>query len=313
MSKLLTLLLLLMATICSGQIDSTVVPVVSYWSIGDSYNFKVTKLKKNWKAGKQVNFDSSSYVVNFSVIDSTESSYRIKWKYKTSLSEFNISDTLLEKFSKYQMTEVIYQTSEVGELIGVENWEEISAMMKDLFMNLIDVLSAEQGRSKDELVQAMQPIMNIYESKEGIELFVFKELQFFHFLYGLEYSVVDTIRYEEALPNMMGGNPIRGDAKLYFTEVDFDNAFCVMMQEMKLNSEDAKELLVTLFKRMGLDSKEMQDAMKTAQFDIVDKNMYAFYYYPGIPYMIESNRSTIVDMADEQGRREEITRIELLD
>lgn len=299
-------------SLCIGQNDSLTVPFVSYWARGDSYDFRVTKIKQQRKEGEISTNDSTSYMVNFEVIDSTETSYTIKWSYKTNLRELNIPDNLIDRFSKYQMTEVIYQTNELGEFLGIENWKEIASMTKGLFTDLIDLLSEEESTKKEDLEKAMQPLIGIYESKEGIELLVFKELHFFHFPFGLEYSINEPIEYEEQLPNMFGGKPIRGNTKLYFKEVDYENSYCIMIQEMKLNPEDTKETVLTLLKRMGLQDKDMKTAMKTAKFDITDYNRYEYYYYPGVPIKIETKRVLIIDIDKEKHKRIEKTIIELV-
>ncbi len=298
---------------CFGQSDNTTIPFVSYWSIGDSYDFKVTKIKRQWKDGSLSKDDSSSYIVNFNVIDSTETSYTIRWRYKTNLSEFNIPPKLADRFSKYQMTEVIYQTSELGEFTGIKNWEEISEMMKGLITDLVNVLAEDKNTNKEDLSRAMQPLMNVYESKQGIEQLIFKELQFFHFPFGIEFSTNEPILYEEQLPNMFGGAPIRGDVKLYVDEVDVGNSHCVLVQEMTLNPEDTKEIILALFRQMKLKDKEMNKAMKTAQFDITDYNTYEYFYYPGIPIRIETNRESLIDIDKEKGKRIDTTIIELIE
>src|SRR5690606_36967896 len=117
---------------------------------------------------------------------------------------------LAEKFAKYQNTEVIYLTSETGEFVGIENWKEIATMMKGLFADVVDVMADKANTDKKELSKTIQPLLLAYESKEGVEQLVFKELQLIHFPFGLEYTVDEVIKYEEQLPNMFGGNPIRG-------------------------------------------------------------------------------------------------------
>ncbi len=311
--KLTTLLIIFSCLACFGQADTTKIPFISYWSAGDSYDFKVTKIKQRWTEDNLTKNDSSSYIVNFEVIDSMETSYKIKWSHKTDLAGLNIPAKLLSALSKYDMTEVIYTTSEVGDFTGIENWQEISAMMKELFTNMIDLLAIDEEISKKDLTQAMQPVINMYETREGIEQFLFKELNYFHFPFGVEFSPADTITYEEELPNMFGGDPIRGNTKVYFQEVDIEEARCIFTQEMDLNPEDTKNLLTTLFKQMNLDDKDMEEAMKIAQFEIRDHNRYEYYYYPGIPISIETKRVSLMDIDKEKGKAIEITRIELVE
>ena len=304
---------LLSSVICYGQSDSLMVPFVSYWANGDAYDFRVTKVKQKWKEGELTKNDSSSYLVNFQVIDSTETNYRIKWSYRTNFSQYDIPDELVDRLAKYQVTEVIYQTSEVGEFLGIENWQEISDMIKGLFTSMIDLLSVNDNGKKLNLDKAMKPLMQVYESKEGIEQLVFTELHFFHFPFGVEFNANETVEYEEQLPNMFGGKPIRGDAKIYFEEVDVENSHCIMIQEMNLNPEDTKDLIHTMFKRMGLKDKDMKKAMKSAKYETSDHNRYEYYYYPGIPVKIETKRETLIDMGKGNGKRVDKTIIELLE
>jgi hypothetical protein len=56
-----------------------------------------------------------------------------------------------------------------------------------------------------------------------------------------------------------------------------------MVQEIILNPEDTKQIVLTLFKQMGLEDKEMKKAMKSAKFDLKDLNRYEYYFYSGIP------------------------------
>lgn len=311
--KFTVFITLLIYTFGFTQTDTTTVPFVSYWSKGDSYNFKVTKIKKQWREGLLSKNDSSSYVVNFEIIDSTATSYRIKWTYKTNLNELGIPPALIPQFSAYETTEVIYKTSELGEFIAIENWEEIAKMMKSIFTELIDFVAKENGISKESVEQMMKPVKDIYETQQGIEQVAFKELQFFHFPFGVEYSINEPILYEEELPNMFGGKPIRGDAKLYFETLNVEDASCVLIQEMQLNPEDTRNLITALFKQMQISNNDMEAKMKTAQFDIKDYNRFEYYYDPGIPIKVETNRESIIKIAGENGKRVDIIRIELMD
>ena len=123
----------------------------------------------------------------------------------------------------------------------------------------------------------------------------------------------ESLVYEELLPNMFGGNPIRGESTVALEYVDEENAYCILKHDMKLNPDDTKELITALFKQMDVKTEEMLSVMKTAKFDITDSNTYEYVYDPGVPFKIEAKRETLVDIAQEKGRRLDITRIELVD
>lgn len=55
----------------------------------------------------------------------------------------------------------------------------------------------------------------------------------------------------------------------------------------------------------------MKDALKTSKFEITDKNTYEYYYYPGLPHKIETERTSIININNEKGKRIEKTIIEL--
>ena len=314
MSKILSLvIILLISTNLFSQIDTTKVAFVSYWSIGDSYDFKVSKIKQQWKQGKLTKDKKQDYIANFSVIDSTENSYTIKWSYENDLENaYKIPEKLLERFSKYKITEIKYKTSEVGDLIEILNWKEVSETMNSMFDDIIEVLGDKDEKKKEALKTTMQPFKQIYSSKQGVEQLVLKELQYFHFPMGLEYDITKPLLYDEELPNMFGGKPIKAKAKLYFENVDFEESFCVVKQEMSLDPNDTKEILNQVFKQMKLGDKRMKKAFKTAVFKIEDRNVYEYYFNPGIPHRIETVRETIINIDKEKGKRIDKTIIELI-
>lgn len=305
--------MLIVTTNLFSQVDTTKVAFVSYWSIGDSYNFKVSKLNQQWKEGTLTKDQKQEYVANFTVIDSTETSYTIRWSYENDLGNtYKIPEKLLDRFSKYKITEIEYKTSEVGDLIEILNWKEVGETMNSMFDDIIEVLGENDKQKKDALKLAMQPFKQMYSSKQGVEQLVLKELQYFHFPMGLEYNITEPLIYDDELPNMFGGEPIKAKAKLYFENVDFEESFCIVKQEMSLNPEDTKLLLNQVLKQMKLEDKEIDEAFKTAVFEINDNNTFEFYFDPGIPHRIETIRESIIDINKEKGKRIDKTIIELI-
>ncbi len=300
-----------------SQSDSTYVPYVAYWEEGDEYEFLVSKIKEQWKDGSQFKYDSSAYTAKFRVLEATDSSYLINWSFESELpTELNLPKGLKEEIASFTNMSVLYRTDELGSFQGIQNWEDISIKTKELFnevVKLVNERADESSMSKSKLETAMAPFLSIYSSKQGIEQLVLGELQFFHFPMGAEFAVQDTLSYEELLPNMLGGDPIRGDAKIYFEKVDFENSTSTMIQQMTLNSEDTRNTLLDVFKRMNLEEEEFENQLATSEFNISDFNKYEFYFYPGIPIRIETKRTTTVNINAERGKRIDRQIIELID
>ena len=313
MKTLLTLALVLNTFIGFSQSDTNMVPFVSYWSIGDSYNFKVSKIKQRFKEGTLIKNDSTIYVANWQVIDSTATMYRIKWLYETDLEEFNLPKNVLSQFANFKTTEVIYTTSELGEFKEIENWEEISKRMTDMYSGIITKASKGDADVAANLEKAFKPILAMYSSQQGIEQLVFKELQLFHFPFGLEYPKDEVIEYEDKLPNMFGGSPIQANVKLYFNEVDFDNSYCVMVKEMDLNPKDTEQIIQTVMKKMGIKKKDVKKVMASSKFIVHDENVMEYYFYPGVPFKIEATRISDVDINSMKQKGVEKTILELVD
>ncbi|MCH2045738.1 MAG: hypothetical protein MK212_16595 [Saprospiraceae bacterium] len=299
------------------------VPFVAYWSLGDSYDFRITKIKKEWKEGILAREDSSVYIANFKVIDSTATNYKIRWKFKTNLKGFQLPPKIVEKlvqeYPKYMVTEVVYITDEFGAFVEIENWEEVALMMKNLFYGVIDILTEEKPEKREEIERSLQPIIQMYTTKEGIALYVLNELALFHFMIGGEFETQKPIIYKDAFPNMLGGDPIRADGKIYFETVDRDRAFCVLVNEVDANSKDVnrviEEFTEYMMKNADLDKKERKKSkkmLKKSDIEISYVAKFEFYYYPCIPQKIEAVRK-IYSKFQDQRKRVETVRIELLD
>ncbi|MCG3165143.1 MAG: hypothetical protein POELPBGB_00904 [Bacteroidia bacterium] len=298
-----------------SQTDTIKVPFVAYWSIGDSYNFKITKVTQKFKEGAETEVDTSAYLANFLVTDSTATSYTINWSYENNLQrDYQIPEELAEKFSKYRNSSVIYTTDELGTFQGINNWLELSSMVKGMFNDMLSLLEKEPNEVTEKVKKAMQPFIQLYSSKESIESLVLKELQYFHFPFGVEFNTIDTIHYEEQLPNMFGGAPINGKANIYFETAVPEESYCVLVNTMQLDPEDTKRLLGEVFRKMGFSKeKEIKKMMKTATFEISDNNRYEFYYNPGIPIKIETTRTSNIDIAETKGKRIDKVIIEWVD
>lgn len=322
MNKHLSLILLLFITTpLFSQIDTTKVSFIAYWSKGDSYDFKVTKVKKRWTNDKLTKNDSTQYIANFKVLDSTEKSYTIQWSYKNNLINtykknlnkiYEDKKAINEIVKKYDVTKIVYKTDEYGEFLEIINWQEVSDLMSKMLGELEKSIQIRKPDKLKEVEKAMEPLAKIYSSKEGVEQLILYELQFFHFPFGSEYDVNIPFEYEQELPNMVGGEPIKGNAKLSIIEVDFEELYCVLKEEVELNPDDTKRQVIMLLKKMGIEGKKAEDIMKTAIFDITDLNYYQYYYDPGIPHRIYGSRKTLVNMENSKVENFEELEIELI-
>lgn len=306
MNKVLTLIFFtLFISTGFSQTDSTKIAFVAYWWVGDSYDFKVTKKEQNWRDDKLIKNDSSQYIANFKVLDSTETSYKIQWTYKNTLVSniqnkiakiFNDTKKVNQIISKYNITKVIYTTNEYGEFVDIENWKEISDFTKEFMNELERSFETKYPEKQKMLKELLTPLTKFYSSKEGVVQNAIYELLYFHFPFGTEYDTKEALECEQELPNVLGGDPIKGTATLTIDEIDFSDDYCVLKEEVSINEEDAKRVTTKMMKKMGLVDKEAEKLLKSATFDIKDLNYYQYYYYPGVPHRIYGCRRTFVEV-----------------
>lgn len=310
------LFILAMAAATTGafcQTDTTSVSYVAYWSVGDSYDFSVRKTSHQWSGDSLTKEEISEYTGNFEVTDSTETSYTIMWTFSNELSNtWDIPDEVLSELAKYELTEVIYTTTEMGEFTGIENWKELGEMVRSMFTDIFRALSDGSQENFDRMMDMARPLIEMYGTKEGVEQMVFPELMLFHFPFGAMISVGDTIKYDDHFPNLLGGEPIRAEARLWFEDVDFEEERSLLVQESKLNQDDTKAFLTEFLARMSMEGAEMEKMLSEAVYKIETLNRYDYYYYPGVPVKIEFNRNISIDIGEQNNRRFDTITIELL-
>ena len=295
-----------------AQTDTTVVPFVAYWWIADSYEFEITEIEEKWDQGELTERDSSSYVARFEVIDSSDVHYTIKWSRKADLTWDQIGLVGNPEFDKYLDMEVIYKTNELGEFVELVNWEELSELYLSLVDEVTQALIAEYPENKDFAENALEQLKVPYSSKEGIENLVWDEIGKIHILFGMEYPVDEVIEYEDSFPNLFGGDPIKANAELYVSEVDWEDEFCIIVQEIKVDPVGALFVIKDMFAKMNLPQAEFNAVLDEAVLDIQDINVMGFYYYPGVPLYEEFTREINMSLNGTEIRKVEITRLELL-
>lgn len=309
MLKYLLALSLLLPLSLLAQSDSLItipdslatVPFVAYWAVGDVYKFDVKKIDIRTKNDEETKNDTSSYTGVFEVIDSTETSYRIRWTYEGQSSlGGEYSKELYAAMKDIQVHEVIYSTDELGAFNRIENLEELQAGVKAM----VDaILNGDAMEIPDSVRAKIEPIMRNLSDPAYIQSSLLPEIQLIHYPYGVEYVEQDTVTYDELLPNAFGGDPIKATSRLYIDSLDVSDDYVHLKQFMNLDETDAKQMLTDLFTRLGAKEKEISEIVEDASYKIRNDNDYHFYYYPGIPIYIDYFRDVKINVKGDKGGR----------
>lgn len=299
-NQLFLILLSFLSFNAKSQEDPTTIPLVAYWSIGDSFNFKIQKSKKQWSGETLMKDEQQEYIANFTVIDSTNDSYTILWKYDLNPNEFyEVPIELNETFSKFNQLAVQYKTTETGEFVEILNWKEVSEVMNTLFDLMAKELAGNNQEKFEELNNYFKSIKQLFLSKDGVEQLVYKDLQLLHLAMGQEFETKEPIFVDGLLPNIFGGEPLNASTKIQVEEVDLQDKVCRIKQETHINPDDAKSMLLDLFNRMNLGDDEVEKAFESAVFELSDHTIFEFLYEPCIPIMIEVTREMVIDVENE--------------
>ena len=292
-----------------SQSDKDVVSLLAFWNKGDTIDYRVTKIKTTHTNGFLVKNDSTVFDAKFIVLDTTETGYRIKWQYKVDFSQMNISEKLEIELADFALTEAIYTTDNHGSFIAMENWEEIAEKADKMYTIIMNSSSNNTSKSKEDFYKLISPL----QTQLGIEQIVFKELQYLHFGYGIEYDPLETYTFQEEIPNLLGEQPIRSQVKLYVDSIDNSNSFFVLKHETELNDSDMKNLVLSVLEKTDFNKRKIKKELKTALFSITDSDTFAYFYYPGIPYNIKTKRKTRIYMDGNNTEVTEIYRIKLIE
>lgn len=313
MKKILTIFLLaqFFVLVVAAQDEDNSIPFVTYWSIGDTLRFEVTKTKHKWNNDLVTDTDSTSHELTLIVLDSTDTSYKIKAVIRNQMEDFLYDPTYKAILKDYRQIDPIYKTTETGEFLGIENWKDISNQMKPLYNRIIGVMTDDKKHSR-QAKKRIESLLEMYNTKEGIEQLVYKELVAIHWPFGMAFPTKEPLLYEEEYPNLFGGAPLRSEAKIYFEDIDPEDSFCVMIRESKLNPEDTKNLINDFIKKMKLNDKEAKEELKKAKYVMTDSSRMEYFYDLGLPLYLEMKRDMVVNLGAENMRVVEQMNISLI-
>lgn len=307
MYKALCLLLLVPALSWgqSGeQASSKGFEIVAYWGPDESYLYQIEKITTTYLNGQLQKTDTTLYEAIFEALDSAESQYELAWTVLgTSLNQLSLPDTILQKLSTLASKELsyVYRTDEVGSFLELTNHAEVRLSMLEQFAVIEDMFSEPAERQK--FINTLAPFKDLLVSNEGIEALVAKELQLFHLLYGMAIDSGELFEYDELLPNLMGGDPIKGKGKLYHTTTDTTEGRFTVINEMRTDPKSTKaflkQALPVLVPNLA-NEKGFKKVLKNSSIQIIDRQVYELYYGYYLPHLIQSERKTELVLPSEQ-------------
>ncbi len=273
------------------------IPLVTYWDIGDSYNFTITRVTERYVDENLVKFDSTMVETHLTVIDSTADFYKVRWSYFYNISnDFDLPQETVAILEKLCNVNVIYSITATGEFLHVDNWQAISAKMDSIYTIIYDNLPKE--KQVDQVRRTFEMFKELYSTQAGVEFYLVDELYLIHFPFGIEYTLHDTMKYENETPNMLGENTIRSNAEIYLEDIDHENYLCRVINKQQLNPDDAKSAIKDYLVSFEVPEDEISTNLDDAIYQFNDIAYYDYFYYPGLPLQIYNYKETLVNIKE---------------
>mgnify|MGYP000022262225 CR=1 FL=1 len=250
MKKLIILFALsLLFTPIIAQINKSdsSVQVVSYWNKHDKQRYTITEESYQVKnATDTIKRQLFTYDVDVEVIDSTATSYTIKWLYRN----FNVKHSwnpIMEKLlSVSNNLPVIIKTSEMGVFKEVVNWEDV----RDYIGKGINVIKSEY-KDVPSLYPVFEQIQNTFSTREAIENSAIQEIQQYYTFHGAKYKLNEEYPGSIKRPNVYGGEPFDAEINVYLDEINFNDDNVILRTSQAVNNKQLTDAAYGYVKKMA--------------------------------------------------------------
>lgn len=285
MRNLIPILLTFASLVSSAQ----TVQVIADWSPGDVFRYNVTKIGQKNRV-----VDTLRYTMTMTVTDSTEAGYRIKMVYD-GLYNNPAMDSLNKLMDDYfdsnvldALQTVYYTTDNVGEILEVENADEL---IKNI-LDYSDALLKALGQDDDPEVNGF--LKKLY-TKESLLTGVYKEITYLHTALGYEWALNKPIEKKVKLDNVLTGGYFNAKTRVSVEEYDPESQYFRMRINTVVDDKQLKKAVTQLLSSVGMSKKELKGYRPL----VVDDEVYECRAYPGIPLRVDYQRGTIVSSKED--------------
>lgn len=186
-----------------NESDSSV-RTIAYWDLGESYSYKMVLENFDVVGHDTLGRMVTSYMVDMLILDSTETSYDVRWTYRDMDFEMDQEDSvvrvLTEKLMKLTGGSVVeFRTDELGAFKEVTNWEQI----RDYYLAAEDSMKVFFG-NVPAINEVVSNMMKVYLSKSSIETISIKDIHQFLNFHGGEYRLNEPIHTTMDFPTVTG-------------------------------------------------------------------------------------------------------------
>lgn len=250
----LTLSLLFITGYTQNQVTDSTATCVAYWKKGDVKNLTILKTSTTNQDGKPITTKASCQAI-MTVLEESETGYKIKWQYKTDNSSQELS--AFEKFNILLTNlTLIYTVKETGDFDSLVNYQEV----KKFLTTSIDELLKQPKYKDPEFKKYFAQLRPIIENRIAIEGVLMKDIKVLHSPYGVEFNLNNPQVFETELPNIFGGAPFPAITTLSLLKLEASKDWARIGISQTVDKEKSavilKEILIKIASPVRSDAKE---------------------------------------------------------
>ncbi len=226
------------------SIDDTTIQWVMYLEPNDTIAYKVNQQKLKISGTDTTVSKNFSYDLTLIVLDTTGSKFKISATYHNFVST-QVDEITKQLLSISEGMKVIYEADGFGGFIEILNTGELIPQIKKSY----DQVVKKMGLNK-EIVQGLEPIMQRYATKEGLEGGGVDELHYLHGGIGYQYELGKEYYEDVQVANNLGGEPFDGTRTMKLLEIDSTERTAMLKIITDIDGEQLKEASVNLIKSL---------------------------------------------------------------
>lgn len=295
--------------------DSTkVVSLITYLSKGETLNYSILKTRIDSSDTKEPKTTENKFNIKINVTDSTDTSYRLTYYRAVDfLGDERFDQMPKEIFSKLMSLselKIEYETNELGTFKYILNKEEVlDKVQHDIHeLKKLALTTAENEKTHEmmnDFISSIDPntLLSLYS----------QDILALHYALGLQYSLSDTLKFEEEIIAPILNIPIKSYGMFYCDEYDAENEYISFMEE-KIIDDNFKEKMVEFFQK----HENKENPIPVEEFKNMDMNIYISNNYQynsvfGIPIYIELYKQVTIANEKENLKRIDLYTITLVE
>jgi hypothetical protein len=271
------------------------VDIVGYWNLNEKLNYTIDNRRYKITSNDSAKTEYYKYSVELFVKDSASKSYQFEWVY--SRFETNIENKVLQKLKQInEGLKVKVITTEIGQFVGIANYEEIKQKVKPLFSAIKAEFKDTPGAS-----QLIKEHEAYYNSKDALENVAFKDIHQYYTFYGETYKVNLDVKGKAMLRNNFGGDPLNASLLVKLSEIDKEDKTNVIKLVHTIDSKQAKTAVSDAGIVIGNEKSKNFVPNSTEPFSYIEKVTSRFHaptgwvLYSGSSNEISSGKSKNID------------------